>query len=254
MCPPSQADEAWQPERRDDELDLIVPQLWKRPKKALRELVPHGASSPSRWEVLVRDYDMLRQDERSFVTVMVALSSLIALVMGTSVFFLLRSCAVGHTDGCHSYPAVVYILLPSPTLAGCALLVQQATTATIRGRIMLALEEALVAEQRQTFALGGGEAPAFSSRHMQHPLVHGPRGSVLWTLMLAVPFAGTAAMIYYCGTEFHQLWKWAFYGAYIVLLGVLTWGGSPTLRGFSNTGVWTVKHLERQRARGKFHL
>jgi|HubBroStandDraft_3_1064219.scaffolds.fasta_scaffold123030_2 hypothetical protein len=204
--------------------------------------------------MLVRDYDMLRQDERSFVTVMVALGSVIALVAGTSVFFLLRSCAVGHTDGCHSYPNVVYLLLPSPTLAGCALLVQQATAATIRGRIMLALEEALVAEQRQTFALGGGEVPAFSSYHMQQPLIHGPRGSALWTLMFVVPFAGITAMIYYCGTEFHQLWKLAFYGAYMVLLGVLAWGGSPALRGFSHTGAWTVQHLERQRAKGKFHL
>ena len=86
---------AWQPERRDDELDLIVPHLWKRPKKALREPVPHGASYPSRWEVLVRDYDMLRQDERSFVTVMVALGSVIAfqIMRGLGPWYKMLSAA-----------------------------------------------------------------------------------------------------------------------------------------------------------------
>jgi hypothetical protein len=197
---------------------------------------------------------MLRQDDRTFVTVMVALGSVIALVAGTSAFFLLRSCAAGHASGCHSYPIQIYVVLPGPTLAGCALLVQQATVATIRGRIMLALEEALVAEQRQTFPLGDGEVPAFSSYHLQQPLIHGPRGSVLWTLMFALPFAAILGMIYYCGTEFHDVWKWVYYGAYLLLVGILAWGGSPTFRGYPRMDFWMVRYLDRQRAKGKFRL
>lgn len=68
---------------------------------------------------------MLRQDDRSFITVIVALGSVLALVAGTSAFFLIHSCAVtsGQPPMCHAYPSQVYILLPGPVLAGCALLV-----------------------------------------------------------------------------------------------------------------------------------
>jgi hypothetical protein len=211
-------------------------------------------SGPARWEVLVRDYDMLRQDDRTFITVMVALGSVLAIVGGTSAFFLLRSCAASRVSGCHSYGFQVYLILPGPTLAGCALLVQQATDATIRGRIMLALEEAIVAEERQTFKLGGGKVPAFTTYHLQQPLIHGPRGAALWTLMFTLPFVAILGMIYYCGTEFHDVAKWIYYGAYLALVGILAWGGSPTFRGYSQMDSWLVRYLETERSKGKVQL
>jgi hypothetical protein len=195
--------------------------------------------------MLVRDYDMLRQDERTWVTVMVALGSVLAVVGGASVFFLVKSCAVSSAPQCNRYPSQVYLLLPAPTLAGCALLVQLAVAATIRGRIMLAVERAIVATRRETYLLGGRELPLFSTYHMQQPVIHDSRGAALWTLMFALPFIAILGMIYYCGTEFHDAARWLYYGTYTLLVAVMAWGGAIVFRGYSHMDEWLAQYGTR---------
>lgn len=207
---------------------------------------------PSRWDVLYRDYEMLRQDDRNFIIVMVTLGSVLALVAGTSAFFVLRSCAVQQTAGCHNYPLQVFALLPGPTLAGCALLVQQATAATIRGRLMLALERALVAETHQNYRLGDQEVPALTSYHFQQPVIHGSRGIVLWSLMFTLPLIAIAGVIYYCGTQFHHGWAVPYYVFYGGVFALLIWGGSPTFRTFPRMDRWLANNLKKQRQRNGF--
>lgn len=217
-----------------------------------------SASSPAspealksaRADALTREYELLRQDERAFTTTMVSLGSLIAIVAGTSAFFLLRSCAVGHASGCHSYPPAVYAILPGPTIAAAALLVQQATTATIRGRIMLALERAIMAEHDEVYPLGSGYMPAFSSYRLQQPIVHGFRGVALWTLMFSLPFAAVVTSICYCGSTLPDGWQMLFYIVYGCLIVMLAWAGWPVLRGFHKVDAWLIaQHHDGQRSR-----
>jgi hypothetical protein len=212
------------------------------------------AADPSRWQVLIHDYDMLRQDERSFISVMVAMASVIALVGGTSAFFLLRGCGLGEVSGCTPYPWQAYAILPAPTLAICALLVQQATAATIRGRIMLALEATLATEFRQEFVLGRGRALALSSYHLQQPVIHGARGASLWTLMFVLPFSLVLALIHYSGQQISGEGQWVFYGVYGALVIVIAWAGSPVLRGYGALDGWLSEYLESARRQQRVRI
>lgn len=214
-------------------------------------LQPNASLPPSRIDILLHDYEMLRQDERSYLTVLVALGSVIALVGGTSAFFLLQSCAVTHDRGCHAYPLSVYALLPGPTLAGCALIVQQAMIATIRGRLMLAVEKAIVAERCEVYRLAHGYAPAMTAYHIQQPLISGRRGVALWALMFGLPFIPILGMLYYCGTEFHAMAQGAYYGIYTAIVGLILWSGSPTFRGYEKLDSWLVQYLDNSRTSDK---
>jgi hypothetical protein len=204
--------------------------------------------------MLARDYEMLRDDDRNYVTVMVALASVIAVIGGTSLFFLLQGCGVSQAQGCTEYPWQAYTVLPAPSLAISALLVQQATAATFRGRLMLALEEALVAEARQGYTLAGHDVPAYTSYHFQHEIVHGARGTVMWTTIFLLPSVLMIALIVYAGAKLDEPGRWFFYGTYAALVASMVWAGWPTLRGFSSVDEWLVQYYLRQRARGRFRV
>ncbi len=67
--------------------------------------------------------------------------------------------------------------------------------------------------------------------------------------MFTLPFVAILGMIYYCGTEFHDVAKWIYYGVYLGLVGILAWGGSPTFRGYSQMDSWLVRYIETERSK-----
>jgi hypothetical protein len=131
-----------------------------------------------RLEALAQEYELLRQDDRSYPAVMVGMASAAAVIGGTSVLFLLRGCGFEATASCTPYPSEIYMLLPAPSLVVTALLVQQAVGATIRGRILMAIEAALSQELKQTYHFGSEAVPIHSTYHLQQRVHHdfsGPR-------------------------------------------------------------------------------
>lgn len=208
----------------------------------------------ARREALVREYELLRADDRSYPAVMVAMASAAALIGGTSVFFLLRGCGVEATAGCTSYPGQVYALLPAPSLVVTALLVQQAVVAVIRGRLLLAIEAALSSELREEFPLGPGTVPIHSTYHAQQQLHHEARGAMLWTIMFSLPFILLVGMVYYCGLRLDSVDRWVFYGGYTALVMIIAWGGLPVLRGYRALDSSIYGYLHRRRKEGRFHL
>ena len=197
---------------------------------------------------------MLRQDERNYLAMIVALASATALVAGASVFFLIRGCGLGLITNCTPYPWQAYAFLPAPTVAVCAIIVQQATAATIRGRLMLGLENALVSEAREEFPLGSGTVPAFASYHLQQTVIHGPRGAAIWTMVFGLPLFIVLCLVYYSGQQLDGTGQWMFYGIYGALLAVEVWAGSPTLRGYRELDSWLVRYLARERRKGRVSL
>lgn len=157
------------------------------------------------------EYCLLREDDRSSPPVMVGLASVMAIVGGTSAFFLLRGCGVEATAACTSYPSQIYALIPAPTLAISALLVQQSVVATIRGRLMLAIEAELMADVSEEYRLGDGMASALATYHFQQPMNHEARGASLWMIMFILPLILLVGLIYYSGLLIQGPWQWAFY-------------------------------------------
>jgi hypothetical protein len=200
-----------------------------------------------RLEALTHEYEMLRQDDRSYPPVMVAMASAAALVGGTSVFFLLRGCGVSATSGCTSYPGQVYALLPAPSLAVTALLVQQAVTATIRGRLLLAVETALSAELGEEYALGPGMVPIHSTYHAQQQMHHDARGAIFWTIIFTLPLVVLVGLIYYCGMKLYGADRWVFYCGYTFLVLIIAWGGLPVLRGYRALDTGLYRYMRRRR-------
>jgi hypothetical protein len=210
--------------------------------------------SSNRLEALAREYEQLRQDDRSYPAVMVAMASAAAVIGGTSVFFLLRGCGFGATAACTPYPSEIYALLPAPSLVVTALLVQQAVAATIRGRILMAVEVALSQELRQNYRLGSREVPIHSTYHLQQRVHYDFAGAALWTVVFSLPLLLLLGIIYYCGLELHGLDRVAFYLAYGSLVGLIAWAALPVLGGYKRIDSILGDYLHRRRAEGKFRI
>jgi len=207
-----------------------------------------------RLDALNREYELLREDDRAYPPVMVAMASAAALVGGTSVFFLLRGCGVGGTPGCTPYPGQIYALLPAPSLVVTALLVQLAVVATIRGRLLLAIEAALASELGQEYPLGPGTIPIHSTYHAQQQLHHETRGASLWAIMFALPLVLLIGMIYYCGQKLFGLDRALVYCGYSFLVLVIAWSGLPVLRGYRALDTTVYRYMQRRRADGRFRI
>lgn len=176
------------------------------------------------------------------------------MIGGTSVFFLLRGCGVDPTAGCTRYPAQIYALLPAPSLAITALLVHQAVVATIRGRLLLAIESALAIDLKQTYLLGGGPVPIYSTYHFQQQMNHEARGTMLWTILMCLPLVLLVGMVYYCGLELYGVGRWTFYGGYAFLMAMIAWSGLPVLRGFHSLDSFLHDYMHRRKAEEAFRL
>lgn len=203
---------------------------------------------------LTNEYQLLREDDRSYPAVMVAMASAAALVGGTSIFFLLRGCGVETTDTCTPYPDQIYALLPVPSLAVTALLVQQAVVATMRGRLLLAIEAALSRELGQAYTLGPAEVPIYSTYHFQQQMNHEARGTVLWTIMFLLPLFLLLGLIYYSGLELRGPARWSFYVGYLFLLGIIVWSSLPVLRGYRHLDASLAAYMQRRRSEGIFRI
>jgi len=213
-----------------------------------------GRRGSQRLEALAREYELLRQDDRSYPAVMVGMASAAAVIGGTSVFFLLRGCGIEATATCTRYPSEIYALLPAPSLVVTALLVQQAIGATIRGRILMAIEVALSKELGQNYRLGSQEVPVHSTYHLQQRVHHDLAGAVLWTIVFSLPLLLLFGIIYYSGLELHGLDRVIFYSVYVSLVGLVAWTALPVLGGYRRIDSILGDYLHRRRAEGKFGI
>lgn len=185
---------------------------------------------------------------------MVGMASAAAVIGGTSVFFLLRGCGFGGIEDCTPYPSEIYALLPAPSLVVTALLVQQAIGATIRGRILMAIEAALSEELRQTYRLGSQEVPVHSTYHLQQRVHHDFSGAALWTIMFSLPLLLLVGIIYYSGLELHGSQRPLFYLVYASLVALIAWTALPVLGSYKRIDATLGEYLQRRRAEGKFHI
>lgn len=210
-----------------------------------RRGLSQGATHSSRREALLTDYKMLREDERGYLPIMVGFASAIAVIGGTSVFFLLRGCGVEATASCTRYPPPIYALLPAPTLAISALLVQQSLVATFRGRLMLAIEAELRRETDETYHLGSGSAPVYATYRFLQPLIHEARGAMLWTIMFGLPLILLGGLIYYSGLELAGVGQLCFYVFYGAVLVIFVWASWPVLQGYRSLDSWLAGYWSR---------
>lgn len=185
---------------------------------------------------------------------MVGMASAAAVIGGTSAFFLLQGCGFEETASCTSYPSEVYMLLPAPSLVVTALLVQQAIGATIRARLLLAVEAALSEELKQDYRLGSHQVPVHSTYHLQQRVHHDFSGAALWTIMFSLPLLLLVGIIYYSGLELHGLQRPLFYLVYASLVLLIAWTALPVLGSYKRIDSTLGDYLQRRRAEGKFRL
>lgn len=125
-----------------------------------------AAPDLSRTARLKAEYRELRDDERWWTGRAVSLGSFYLIAVGTTAFFLLKNEAVELEW--------VGIVAPIPSFGIIALAIRQAITATVRGRLLLAYERALIPERTLTdddlvTLTSGEQIPIGSSFHAQQP-------------------------------------------------------------------------------------
>lgn len=185
---------------------------------------------------------------------MVAMASAAAVIGGTSVFFLLRGGGFDGAVSTTTYPVEIYMLLPAPSLVVTALLVQQAIGATIRGRLLMAVEVALSQELKQTYRLGSQEVPVHSTYHLQQRVHHDFSGAGLWTIMFSLPLVLLVGIVYYSGLELHGMQRPLFYSVYAAFVLFIAWTALPVLGSYRGIDSTLGDYLQRRRAEGKFRI
>jgi hypothetical protein len=226
---------------------------WRRNKQGASRTAASDRGS-QRLEALAREYELLRQDDRSYPAVMVGMASAAAVIGGTSVFFLLRGCGFEDTATCTLYPHSIYMLLPAPSLVVTALLVQQAIGATIRGRLLMAIEVALAEELKQDYRLDSTEIPIHSTYHLQQRVHHDFSGAALWTIIFSLPLMLLIGIVYYSGLELSGSQRPFFYLVYAALVTLIAWTALPVLGSYRRIDGRLGEYLERRRAEGKFRI
>ncbi len=119
---------------------------------------------------------------------------------------------------------------------------------------MLAMEAALSVDLGQSYPLGSGEAPIYSTYHFQQQMNHEARGAALWTIMFSLPALLLVGLIYYSGLKLYGVDRWIFYGCYVFLLGVIAWSGLPVLRGYHSLDTRLNRYMQERRAKGIFKI
>ncbi|MEU6020829.1 hypothetical protein [Micromonospora sp. NBC_01739] len=107
-----------------------------------------NAADQSRLAVLISDYEMARDDERSFVGTMAALIG-VAVALATAVVAAVsQTCTAGQKEECFPVHDAVLAATPLPTLAVLAYMQMIGIVATMRSYYMRAIEKEL-----QTYAV-----------------------------------------------------------------------------------------------------
>lgn len=126
----------------------------------------------NREDRLAAEYRDLRADERLWLDRTITLGSIYVVAAGGTFFFLVNAPLAQGQNW-------LYALAPYPAFTIIAIAIRHAITATARGRLLLAYEQALVSKD-ETLRLGSaGEIPVASSFHAQIPWIHGKTGGII---------------------------------------------------------------------------
>ncbi len=101
-----------------------------------------------RLEVLISDYEMAREDERSFLTVLAGIFSVSAVLLGAIAVLLQQACAFDNRNGCYRLPEYLLATIPLLPISCLAFLQAVGLLSTVRTYYLRALEVEL-----QTYAL-----------------------------------------------------------------------------------------------------
>lgn len=101
-----------------------------------------------RLEVLISDYEMAREDERSFLSVLAAIFSVSTALLGAITVLLQQTCAFDYRSGCYRLPEYLLAAIPLLPIASLAFLQAMGLLSIIRTYYLRALEVEL-----QTYTL-----------------------------------------------------------------------------------------------------
>ena len=135
-------------------------------------------------EALLREYEILREDERSAAGVTAALMSVIVAIVGGSLLLVLQACPSDvRTANCLPIPPEIYPVLPLGSLAIFMYTALHGTTSAVRSFYLQALERRILDRSRETVWVetdaNRGERtplPVPSFIHFIRPLVSQRRG------------------------------------------------------------------------------
>lgn len=151
-----------------------------------------------RRERLLAECHQLREDERYWLSRALALGSVYVAVAGGTVFFLLHG-GVTSVNMPQWRRDVINMFLPAPTFAVIAIVIRHAVAATVRGRLLVAYERALIREWLHYIPLAsGGRVPVGSTYHAQVRWLQGGHGGVL-SIFECLPLFLAILLCYFAG-------------------------------------------------------
>ncbi|MGW4287225.1 hypothetical protein ACWEIK_09840 [Streptomyces sp. NPDC004673] len=113
-----------------------------------------GGVSDREFEVLKTDYEMAREDERTFATIQAAVAGIVVALLAALATVLTQTCQLNHrAKNCTEAPALFLAIAPAIPFAALALLQLLGLVATLRSYYLRAVE----AELRRVAAVPLGE-------------------------------------------------------------------------------------------------
>lgn len=97
----------------------------------------------TRFDLLVADYESLREDERSFNSTSAVSISIAAALLGAIAVAITQTCAVNRTSSCVSPPGLFLAGAPLAPVAIAAYMIISSSVATVRSYYMRAVEQEL---------------------------------------------------------------------------------------------------------------
>ncbi|MFG1849600.1 hypothetical protein [Micromonospora carbonacea] len=176
--------------------------------------------------MLISDYEMARDDERSFISTMAAMIGVTVALATAVVAVVSQTCQFAQTEDCIEVPDALLAATPVPTLAALAYMQMIGIVATVRSYYMRAIEKEL-----QTYVadrlVAVPELPAASLIGVTTEIISLRRGRLGYRLLVlliyfcvVVVFGGLAIYVALRLSQPWQLIMFLVYGLFALLFTV----------------------------------
>ncbi|MFJ6723869.1 hypothetical protein ACIQPQ_03045 [Streptomyces sp. NPDC091281] len=186
---------------------------------------PHD--EPNRFEILKMDYEMARDDERTFSNIQAAVASIAVALLAVMATMVSDTCQLSDAKDCKEVPDLFLAAAPSVPLAALAFLQLLGTVSSVRSYYLRALERELRSHVRSPLAELRGFAPIRPASYVElitevTTMRRGRAGyRVLSFLILCITFSVFAGFTVYLAVRLGGGYTAAmlvFYGASFLFL------------------------------------
>ncbi|MET7305355.1 hypothetical protein [Embleya sp. NPDC005575] len=211
-----------------------------------------------RFDVLALDYEMAREDERTFFNIQVAVAALTVALLAGLAAFLSDTCQLGQAKDCKTPPSALLAAAPSIPLAALALMQILGASAALRSYYMRALEKELrqyaMTPLPELGPVAEIRSPSYAGLLAELTTLRRGRSGyrVLAILIMLITFFAFASGTVYIALKLDERYRFSMLIVYGIAFGFLVFEVASITLGARSMFIRIARRFARQQNYGLF--